>query len=405
MFDPRNGSGEPAARPHDPSRRLSGAALADAMRASRARTWELVSDLSDTEWQVPERPGVNPIAWELGHLAWFAEFWVLRGPHTAGRDGFTRAERPARIAGPDARFDSSQLAHAARWTTPMPSRGELVDMLGAQLEACLAALPERGDDASLYFHRLALFHEDMHAEAFCWLRAALALPAPAGTSLRSFPPSTAIRVDGADVTVGVSPDDRGFAFDNEMPARTTTLAAFEIDSAPITAGAFLRFVEAGGYDEPAFWPGPSGEWRTASALRHPARWRHEAQRGWQLRWFDQWLPIDPALPVIHVNAFEAEAWCHWAGRRLPTAAEWEHAAPHLHWGASVWEWTADAFLPHPGFVPGPYREYSAPWFGSHRELRGGAVATSPRMHDSRYRNFFEPHRSNVFAGFRTVAIR
>ena len=107
--------------------------------------------------------------------------------------------------------------------------------------------------------------------------------------------------------------------------------------------------------------------------------------------------------MIHVNAFEAEAWCAWSKRRLPTAAEWERAAPHLQWGHSVWEWTASAFEPYPGFKPGPYREYSAPWFGDHRELRGGSFATHARMHDPRYRNFFQPQRSDVFAGFRSVA--
>jgi len=110
--------------------------------------------------------------------------------------------------------------------------------------------------------------------------------------------------------------------------------------------------------------------------------------------------------VIHVSAWEAEAYCRSIGRRLPHAAEWELAAPdeRFHWGHSVWEWTADAFLPYPGFVAGPYADYSAPWFGDHRELRGGAFATHARLHDPRYRNFFVADRSDVFAGFRTAAL-
>ena len=418
------------ARPADPTdpRTLRGAALAQALRDSRARTWALVDDLTDAQWQVPEQRGVNPIAWELGHLAWFAEFWILRGPHTRDADGLAVASQPPRHAGPDTRFDSSRLAHEARWRTVMPSRAELGYMLGAQLDACVAALPAVADDtnddtnddtkdnandaanqgrgdAALYFHRLALFHEDMHGEAFTWLRAALGLPAPAGCVLRSVPSAEPLRVAGGEVHIGMPSSRAGFAFDNEQAVRALTLADFEIDAAPLTAGAFLRFVEAGGYDDAAYWPGAAGAWRAASKLSHPQRWRHDPVSGWQTRWFDRWLPLALDGPVIHVNAFEAEAYCLWARRRLPSAAEWEHAAPTMQWGASVWEWTADAFRPYPGFAPGPYREYSAPWFFDHRELRGGAFATSARMHDRRYRNFFEPHRSDVFAGFRTAALR
>ena len=189
----------------------------------------------------------------------------------------------------------------------------------------------------------------------------------------------------------------------EQAARSVTLADFELDSAPVSAGAFARFVEAGGYDDARHWPGAAGAWRAQTNLHHPQRWRRDPSGGWQTRWFDCWLPLAPAAPAMHLSAFEAEAFCLWAGRRLPSAAEWEHAAPHLHWGHSVWEWTADAFEPYPGFTPGPYREYSEPWFGGHRELRGGAFATHARLHDARYRNFFQPQRTDIFAGFRTAA--
>jgi gamma-glutamyl hercynylcysteine S-oxide synthase len=386
------------------ARRLAGEALAAALRESRARSWALVGDLTPAQWQPPRQPGVNPIAWELAHLAWFAEFWVLRGPHARRADGHAVAHHAPRFAGPDAHFDSARLAHAARWATPMPSRDDLVPMLAGQLQACIDALPrDGGDDAAQYFHRLALFHEDMHGEAFCWLRSALGYAAPGSVAMPQVPASEPIVVRGGEVRVGAGSGDTGFAFDNERPGRTLVLADFEIDSAPVSAGAFARFVDAGGYDDPRWWPGAAGAWRAQSTPAHPQRWRRDAQREWQQRWFDRWLPLDPMSPVMHVNAFEAEAYCLWAGRRLPSAAEWEHAAPHLRWGRSVWEWTADAFAPYPGFTPGPYREYSEPWFGDHRELRGGGFATHARMHDARYRNFFEPRRTDIFAGFRTAA--
>jgi gamma-glutamyl hercynylcysteine S-oxide synthase len=369
------------------ARALSGDALAAALRDSRERTLSLVDDLSDAQWAVPRQPGVNPVAWELSHIAWFAEFWILRGPHRIGRDGLMHAALPSREPDDDARFDSARLAHDARWDIALPTRDQLFARLDRQLDACLAALPAGDDDAALYFHRLALFHEDMHGEAFAWLRAALALPAPAALLIAGVPKRQPIRVPGGSVRIGWPSARRGFAFDNERPGREWQLNDFEIDSAPVSCGDFLCFVEAGG---PV-----------------PARWRHRDGE-WQVRHFDRWQPLRADEPVMHLAAADAEAYCGWANRRLPSAAEWEHAAVHagaaFHWGRSVWEWTANSFVPYPGFEPGPYKDYSAPWFGDHRELRGGAFATHARMHDARYRNFFLPARSDVFTGFRTVAL-
>ncbi len=370
------------------ARALSGKALADALRDSRARTLSLVDDLSDAQWLVPRQPGINPIAWELGHLAWFAEFWILRGPHRVHDAGLVHAARGPVHAGPDSVFDSSRLAHDARWDVGLPSRDRLKAMLRSQLEACIAAMPAADDDAALYFHRLALLHEDMHGEALVWLRAALGLAAPAGACLPGLPGKPAIRIDGGRTRIGWPTSRRGFAFDNEVPAFDIRLDDFEIDAQPVSAGEYLRFVEAGG---PA-----------------PRRWRRSGAT-WETRWFDRWCPLVPEHPVIHVSAHDAEAFCRWTGRRLPTAVEWEHAAETLGaafaWGHGVWEWTADDFQPYAGFQAGPYKDYSAPWFGSHRELRGGAFSTHPRMHDLRYRNFFTPERDDVFSGFRTAALK
>lgn len=390
-------------------RQLSHEDLAAAMRDSRARTWALASDLTESQWIPPPQRGVNPVAWELGHLAWFAEFWVLRGPHSRSTDGMANAHLPPTLAGPDPVFDSARLAHALRWTTPLPSRSQLESMLRQQLDACIDAIPDDNSDKALYFHRLALFHEDMHGEAFCWLRSTLGYPAPVGCAASDLVGqiSSPLHIRGGDVFLGYDTYTHGFAFDNEQPGCPVTLQDFEIDSAPISFAEFARFVDAGGYDNPLYWPGQAGAWRVQSALSHPQRWRRNTEGDWQMRWFDQWMPLPVNSPVIHVNAFEAEAWCLWSRRRLPSAAQWEHATlsnPAFAWGNSVWEWTADAFAPYPGFKAGPYEEYSEPWFGDHRELRGGAIATHTRMHNPRYRNFFQPHRSDIFAGFRTVSV-
>ena len=388
------------------ARRLAGEGLAAALRDGRATTLRYAFDSDD--WSVPQRTGLNPIAWELGHLAWFAEFWILRGPHTLGPAGFVDAARPPRIAGPDAIFESARLAHADRWTAPLPGRAELASTLAAQLDACLEALPrDPEDDAGHYFHRLALFHEDMHGEAFAWSRATLARPAPAGLeAMPVLPGGAPLDLAGGELVVGRLPTAPGFSFDNELPGCRVRLAPFEIDAAPVTNGAFLRFVEEEGYANAAFWPGPAGAWRQQQDIEHPQRLRRAGEGRWQARWFDRWQPLALDAPLVHVNAWEAEAYCRWAKRRLPSAAEWECAAadPRLHWGGSVWEWTADPFLAYPGFAAGPYADYSRPWFGDHRELRGGSFATQSRLHHPAYRNFFTPERSDVFAGFRTAAL-
>ena len=394
------------------ARQLCGTELAAALRDSRRRTLSLVDDLTAAQWNPPRKIGINPIAWELAHLAWFAEFWILRGPHHRDSQGFAQARNGPRFAGPDALFDSARLAHAQRWLEAMPSRAELGQMMSGQLEACLQTLACTSAESCpaadpLYFHRLCLFHEDMHGEAFCWMRAALGYPAPGDLAVPRVPASTPLAVHGADVRTGHGRAEPGFAFDNECPARSVRLHDFEIDSAPVSAGQFARFVEAGGYEVAEYWPSAAGVWRAQSNCSHPQRWRRARQTDWEMLWFDQWLPLDPCAPAMHLNAFEAEAYCLWAKRRLPTASEWEYSAQTqaaFQWGHSVWEWMSDIFAPYPGFEPGPYREYSQPWFGDHRELRGGAFATHARMHNARYRNFFQPQRSDVFAGFRTAAL-
>ena len=378
--------------------------LAAAMRDARANLLACVDDLSDAQWRVPYHPNYNPVAWEIGHVAWFAEWWTLRGPHRMDDSGQPQARLPARHAGPDHTFNSSIIPHTARWEVSLPERRALYNMLAAQLESTLASLARCGDsDADLYFYRLALFHEDMHVEALTYLRDHLRFSAPAGTVLPSVPIEAAqVTIAGGSARIGQEPNGAGFYFDNEKWAHELIIPALHMDATPVSCGAFLRFVEAGGYDTPGFWPDAAGHWRGSVTRSHPERWRKTANE-WQCRWFDRWLPLPADMPITHVNAYEAQAYCLWAKRDLPTEAQWEAAARHdaMQWGGLVWEWMSNPFMPYPGFAPDPYRDYSAPWFSSHRSLRGGSFATHARMHHPQYRNFYLPERNDILAGFRT----
>jgi ergothioneine biosynthesis protein EgtB len=392
----------------DDARRLDREALIAALRAARQASLDATLDLTDEQWLPPYHPGLQPTAWDLAHVAWFAEFRLLRGPHRIAVDGNVHADGAARFFADDARYDSARIGHRERWRMELLPRRELLLRMQGQLDACADAVANGGDsDADLYHARFAVCHELMHVEALWWTRGIRALPAPPGASMATVTAAPEVQVADGEHRIGRAQGEPGFAFDNELPGRTVRTAAFAIDAAPVTNARFLEFVAADGYRRAEFWPGPAGAWLAAARRAHPERWRPRAGGGFEQRWFAEWRPLAAGEPVVHVNAYEAEAFCRFAGRRLPTAAEWEVAATlageRMQHGRTVWEWTATAFAPYPGFRPGPYSTYSAPWFHHQRELRGGAFATHALMHDARYRNFFLPQRTDVFAGFRTAA--
>jgi iron(II)-dependent oxidoreductase len=205
------------------------------------------------------------------------------------------------------------------------------------------------------------------------------------------------------------PDD-GFIFDNEKWAHAVEVKAFRIARSVVTQGEFLEFVEDGGYRRPELWTQPGWQWRSAEDVRHPIYWRYDVEgQAWLRRHFDKWIPLESARPAANVCWWEADAFARWAGRRLPSEREWEAAARSLDresfsWGADVWEWTASDFLPYPGFSEDPYKEYSSPWFRTHKSLRGGAWPTQRRLIRPAYRNFYTPDRRDIWAGFRTCAL-
>ena len=388
------------------ARSLNKSALDGALADAHRHTWSILADLDEARWRVPYLPGINPPLWELGHLAWFAEWWILR---EAGPDqrGDTVATRPSMLADADRWFDSGRVEHSTRWHLDLPSLAALRDYRDAVLDAVRTRLADApDDDAALYPYRLALFHEDMHGEALIYLRQTLNYASVFPIAVASLDERDDVAtLEGGAFRMG-SPTTDGFAFDNEALAHEKHVEAFTIDVQCVSNRAVLEFVEAGGYRDARFWSDAGAAWLGRAMLSHPARWRRSKDgtgERWEQLWFGSWQPLPLDRAVCHVNAYEAEAYCAWAGRRLPTEAEWELAATRgiIRWGEAVWEWMADPFTPYAGFVAGPYKEYSEPWFYTHRSVRGASFATHPRMRHPRYRNFYTPERNDIFVGFRT----
>ena len=423
--------------------------LAAWVRDARERTFELVGDLSDEQLMGPELSTVNPGLWEMGHHAWFQSAWALR--HACG-------EPPVRDD-EDALYDSMEIAHDTRWGLPLPSRRETLEYMREVRDRLLRHLAGDPSEKLLYHALYSTLHEDMHTEAFTYTRQTHGYPPPKISGLDGAaipgggPLPGDVEVPGGAFLLGSTPEEP-FVFDNEKWAFAVELEPFRIARACVTQGEYAAFIDAGGYETREHWSSEGWEWRLRSgAAGH--RYFRRGGGGWERRHFDSRVPLEPHKAVIHVNWFEADAYCRWAGRRLPTEAEWEAAATtapapggldpgaakrRFPWGddppapdranldwrgmgtvdvgafpagdsphgcrqmiGNVWEWTSSDFQPFPGFTPDPYKDYSEPWFGTRKVMRGGCWATRSRLIRSNYRNFQTPDRGDVLTGFRTCA--
>ena len=370
------------------------------LEEARERTLRLVEPVSDQDLDRQHHPLMSPLVWDLGHIAAFEDLWLCRQ---------TRLE----LLRPELAdlYDAAETPRAERVEVPYLKREEAIAYMEQVRERALAHLDEVGP----VIGEMLLQHEHQHNETMLQTLQ-LAEPGvyapererPAGPAATG-----SVVVEARPVEIGF--EGGGFAYDNERPRHRVELQAYRIDRAPVTNAQFLAFVEDGGYRRRELWSGEGWSFREREGWERPLYWTAAGQE----RRFDRVEPLARELPVMHVSAFEADAYARWRGARLPTEAEWEHAAAlfepergeldQLGFGpgpagpfvGDCWEWTASEFEGYPGFEAYPYREYSEVFFGEgYRVLRGGAWATRTRVARLSFRNWDHPQRRQIFAGFR-----
>lgn len=410
-----------------PPKRARAGADAD-FAAVRARTLALAEPLSEEDCCVQSMPDASPVKWHLAHTTWFFETFILE-----------KYERPFRPFNPAFRVLFNSYYNGVGEKHPRPQRGLLtrpalheVHAYRADVDARMAALlAARGEDRELrLLTTLGLNHEQQHQELILtdvkhllsmnplkptYLRRTSASPARAA-------PLEWLEFEGGVVEIGH--DGNGFCFDNELPRHKQYLHPYRLASRLVTNGEYLRFVEDGGYGNPLLWLSEGWDWVQANAVEHPMYWMREGA-AWTEFTLNGVRPLDPDLPVAHVSYFEADACARWAGARLPTEAEWEHAAGSLPVTGNLagaealhprpatgpglqqifgdaWEWTQSSYAPYPGYraPAGAIGEYNGKFMVNQYVLRGGSCATPDDHIRATYRNFFPAAARWQFSGVR-----
>ncbi|MER6015249.1 ergothioneine biosynthesis protein EgtB [Streptomyces bluensis] len=416
-----------------------------ALTRARARTALLTSCVEDPELTAQHSPLMSPLVWDLAHIGNQEELWLLRT--VAGREAMRpeidglydafehpRAERPSLPLLPP--------AEARRYAAEV--RGRALDVLEST-----AFHGTRLTEAGFAFGMIAQ-HEQQHDETMLIThqlrKGGTALTAPDPEPVPLFTGPSEVLVPGGPFMMGTSAEP--WALDNERPAHRRLVPPFHIDTTPVTNGAYQAFIEDGGYDDERWWAPRGWSHITAHGISAPLFWSRDGGQ-WLRRRFGVTEVVPPEEPVLHVSWYEADAYARWAGRRLPTEAEWEKAARHdpatgrstrFPWGdadptpvhanlgqrhlrpapagsypagasplgvrqliGDVWEWTSSDFLPHPGFTAFPYKEYSEVFFGpEYKVLRGGSFAVDAVACRGTFRNWDYPIRRQIFSGFRTA---
>ncbi len=412
------------------------------LEAARARTLGMLASVPEAELLRQHSPLMSPLIWDVAHVANYEEQWLLRA--LGGR----------------ALTDSSFDAIYDAFRNPRSTRAELsllppedafayAEHVRQAVRALLEKVPEDSPEPLLrdgFVFGMVAQHEQQHAET---LAATLQLmtaweyrPAARERPRPGAVPQHEVFIPGGSVRLG---SDGAWAYDNERPAHAVDVAPFFLDAHPVTNGDYLVFVEAGGYEQQQWWHPQGWEFIQREQLRHPLFWLPQGQHQWQRRRFGWVEPLPKDEPVQHVSWYEADAYSRWAGKRLPTEAEWEKAAVgsdgkarEYPWGneapterhatlggdtwgpapvgsypegcsvngvwgllGDLWEWTASDFSGYAGFHAFPYREYSEVFFGTeYKVLRGGAWASAPVAVRNSFRNWDYPIRRQIFAGFR-----
>jgi gamma-glutamyl hercynylcysteine S-oxide synthase len=416
--------------------------IAEELRRGRSRTAALADAVDDADLVKQHSPLMSPLVWDLAHIGNQEELWLVRD--VGGREPMRCDIDHLYDAFRHPRRDRPELP----LLNPTEARGYVAQVRDKVLDVLdrveLAGVPLV--DQGFAFGMIAQ-HEQQHDETMLATH-----QLRQGAPVLAAPPPPAARVSvagevvvpGGWFTMGTSTEP--WALDNERPAHDVFVPPFAIDAAVVTNGPYAAFIADGGYDDPRWWAEPGWKHRLRAGLVAPMHWVRDGD-WWAYTRFGRADPVEPDEPVVHVCFYEAQAYAAWAGKRLPTEAEWEKAARfdpasgrsrRYPWGdedptgahanlgqrhlrpapvgaypagasplgvhqliGDVWEWVDSDFSGYPGFVAFPYREYSEVFFGtSYKILRGGSFGTDPVACRGTFRNWDYPIRRQIFSGFR-----